>query len=332
MIRFDKVTKQFTQDAYGVTDITFEIEPGEFVVLTGKSGAGKTTLMRLMTKEYVPSAGDIIFEDTNLNDISYGNVHLLRRRIGVVFQDYRLLPELNVWENIALPLSISGQPLAEIEERVTDLLRLINLPQKAYLFPSQLSGGEAQRVSIARALAVGPSVIFADEPTGNLDQETSESIARLLKKINQLGTTVFFATHDISVLELFKKDRHLHLENGKLVHDTHATKSKPAKATKAKQAAPEASSEPDSMKEPDEKPEPEVDHESDEEQEPDKKRQPVTEPKPDSDGKDSDHEPTKKPGFFKRLFGRKHQQTSDSDSSPETAPTKKMKIKVESVD
>lgn len=236
MIIFDQVTKQFTPDSYGVIDVTFTIEPGEFVLLTGKSGAGKTTLMRLLTKEYTPSEGSILFEDTDLHDISYGKVHLLRRKIGVVFQDYRLLPELTVWENIALPLSIVGQSHAETEQRVTDLLRLIGLPEKAELFPSQLSGGEAQRVSIARALAIGPSVIFADEPTGNLDKETSESIARLLKKINELGTTVLFATHDPSVLELFKNDRHLHMEKGKLIKDSRAPK-KAAKTLSSSSAA-----------------------------------------------------------------------------------------------
>lgn len=237
MIIFDQVTKQFAPDSYGVHDVSFQIEPGEFVLLTGKSGAGKTTLMRLLTKEYTPTEGTIVFEDADLNDISYGSVHLLRRKIGVVFQDYRLLPELNVWENIALPLSIVGQPQSEIEERVTDLLRLIGLADKAALFPSQLSGGEAQRVSIARALANGPSVIFADEPTGNLDKETSESIGRLLKKINELGTTILFATHDQSVLDLFKDDRLLHMEQGKLVKDSRTPQHKPKHAHKTAKAA-----------------------------------------------------------------------------------------------
>ncbi|PIR59567.1 MAG: hypothetical protein COU68_04820, partial [Candidatus Pacebacteria bacterium CG10_big_fil_rev_8_21_14_0_10_45_6] len=143
----------------------------------------------------------------------------LRRKIGVVFQDYKLLPELNVWENIALPLEIVGQPQAEIESRVTDLLKLIGLIEKPYLFPSQLSGGEAQRVGIARALALGPELIFADEPTGNLDAENTQAIVDLLKKINQLGTTVLFATHDLSLTKA-GQIRILNLDAGSLIHDS----------------------------------------------------------------------------------------------------------------
>jgi cell division transport system ATP-binding protein len=186
----------------------------------------------------VPSAGEITFEDTRLSDISRSKIHLHRRKIGVVFQDYKLLSELNVWENIALALNIIGKSQEEIETRVTDLLRLVNITEKAFLFPSQLSGGEAQRVSIARALATGPSVIFADEPTGNLDPETSLSIAKLLKKINELGTTVLFATHDVSVLNALPNERHFHLDNGVLVEDSHKGSSKTTKTAHKKDEAP----------------------------------------------------------------------------------------------
>jgi len=143
-----------------------------------------------------------------------------RRRIGVVFQDYRLLPELNVWENIALPLSISGKAEGEIESRVTDLLNLISLADRALVFPKQLSGGEAQRASIARALAMGPSLIFADEPTGNLDKDSSLKIMKLFQQINELGTTVLLATHDVTLLDYLQKERQLALEKGKLAHDS----------------------------------------------------------------------------------------------------------------
>lgn len=219
MITFQNVTKQFGDDSFALKDVSFSIAPGEFVLLTGPSGSGKTTIMRLVTKEYIPSEGEIIFDNVPLSEIKKSKIHLHRRRIGVVFQDYKLLPELNVWENIALALYIINKNQAEIESRVTDLLRLVNLVDKAYLFPSQLSGGEAQRVSIARALATGPSVIFADEPTGNLDPETSTTIARLLKKINELGTTVLLATHDQSVLHTIPDARRLELNKGQLVHD-----------------------------------------------------------------------------------------------------------------
>jgi cell division transport system ATP-binding protein len=220
MIIFSTVTKQFSPDSYAVKDVSFEVEPGEMVFITGNSGSGKTSLMRLLTKEYTPTSGEIKFEDTYLSQVHFSRVHDLRRKIGVVFQDYRLLPELNVWENIALPLSIIGKDQHEIEERVTDLLRLVSMVEKAHLFPGQLSGGEAQRISIARALATGPSVVFADEPTGNLDRDTARSIAQLLHQINELGTTMFFATHSHDIIDLYPDHRRLHLEKGELKSDT----------------------------------------------------------------------------------------------------------------
>lgn len=235
MIIFNKVSKRFG-DTSALENIDFSVNPGELVMITGHSGSGKTTLMRLLTKEYSPSAGDIIFDDTPLSKIGQGKVHHHRRKIGVVFQDYKLLPELNVWENIALALSIIGTHEAEIENRVTDLLDLVKLTDKAFLFPSQLSGGEAQRVSIARALSTAPKIVFADEPTGNLDQETSHSIIELLQKINQLGTTVMITTHNQGVRDILKAARHLELEQGRLKVDSAAKKSEPKKEADAKSA------------------------------------------------------------------------------------------------
>ncbi|OGJ15818.1 MAG: hypothetical protein A2632_02595 [Candidatus Pacebacteria bacterium RIFCSPHIGHO2_01_FULL_46_16] len=226
MIRFQDVSKEFSPNNFGLKQITFAVDSGEFVFITGASGSGKTTLMRLIIREYVPTSGEISLFDTQLASLSQKKVSELRRKVGVVFQDYKLLPELNVWENIALPLEIVGQPQLEIESRVTDLLKLIGLTEKPYLFPSQLSGGEAQRVGIARALSLGPELIFADEPTGNLDAENTQAIVELLRKINQLGTTILFATHDSN---LTKRDevRILKLEAGSLVHDSRA-KTQPA--------------------------------------------------------------------------------------------------------
>jgi cell division transport system ATP-binding protein len=236
MIVFSSVSKTFADETAALRDVSFSIEPGEFVCITGHSGSGKTTLMKLLTKEYVPSSGEITFEETPLSSISYSQVHHHRRKIGVIFQDYKLLPEYTIWENIALPLFISGRDQSEIETRVTDLLKLVNLTEKAFSFPKQLSGGEAQRVSIARALASAPSLIFADEPTGNLDPETSQTIARLLYTINQLGTTVLLATHDIEILEGLPKPRHIHLEKGQIVKDTKgAAKPVTKTATKPKE-------------------------------------------------------------------------------------------------
>ena len=219
MITFSSVTKRFGEEPPALENITFDVQKGEFIFLTGPSGSGKTTLLKLLTKEYTPTAGDVQFEGKSLNKIRGGQVHSHRRHIGVVFQDYRLLPELNVWENIALALRISNKSEKDIEERVTDLLELVQLREKAESFPAQLSGGEAQRVSIARALATAPNLILADEPTGNLDPQTTHMIATLFHKIHELGTTILFATHDSSILSLFPH-RQLHLDKGHLITDT----------------------------------------------------------------------------------------------------------------
>ncbi len=228
MIVFESVSKTFLPDESGLRNVSFSVEPGELIVLTGHSGSGKTTLMRLLTKEYTPNSGKVVFEGTDLSSIKKNKLHEHRRKIGVVFQDYRLIPEMNVWENIALPLAIVGKSEKVMEERVTDLLKLVQLTEKAHLFPAQLSGGEAQRISIARALAIGPSVIFADEPTGNLDMDTTIAIAELLHKINQLGTTMIFATHDPKILSMFSDERHIQLKNGQIEFDSKEPE-KPAK-------------------------------------------------------------------------------------------------------
>jgi cell division transport system ATP-binding protein len=220
IITFQAVTKQFGASTIALDAVSLAVAEGELVVITGPSGSGKTSLMRLLIHEYTPESGEIFFQDESLADLRSKDVPYHRRNIGVVFQDYKLLPELNVWENVALPLSIIGKDQDETESRVTDLLKLVGLTDKANLFPSQLSGGEAQRISIARALATGPKVIFADEPTGNLDPEASLDIVRLLRQINRLGTTILLATHDAVVLEFLKSERRISLDHGKLVKDT----------------------------------------------------------------------------------------------------------------
>lgn len=224
MILFENVTKEFHPDVFGIADVSFEIQPGEFVLLTGPSGSGKTTIMKLLTREYTPSEGMIFYKGDKLNSISNSKIHLHRRKIGVVFQNYLLIPELNVWENITLPLSIIGKKQKEIEERVTDLLQLVSLENRALHFPNELSGGEAQRISIARALATGPEVLFADEPTGNLDASTSLTIAELLKQINSFGTTVIFATHDPVIMKAHEQARHIILDKGQIIKDSAAQK------------------------------------------------------------------------------------------------------------
>ncbi len=220
MIIFSSVSKSFADQPTAIVDLNLEVNEGDLVVITGPSGAGKTTLMKLLIREYSPSQGSITFDNRPLEQFKKSEIPKLRRQIGVVFQDYKLIEEMNAWENIALPLYIAGTKEAEIESRVTDLLNLIGLADKALHFPRQLSGGEAQRVSIARALATGPKVIFADEPTGNLDSEASLKITRLLKKINELGTTLLFATHDEEVLKELAEAKTVHLEK----HQTQADK------------------------------------------------------------------------------------------------------------
>jgi len=238
MIVFNNVSKQFFNDTYGVKDVSLEIDPGELVVITGQTGSGKTTLMRLLTRESSPSEGEITFEEQSLNDLPPSLIPHHRRRVGVIFQDYRLLPESNVWENVALPLLIANKPESEIEDRVTDLLELVGLEEKAELFPRELSGGEAQRVGIARALATAPPVIFADEPTGNLDQETAKKIVGLLQKIHKLGTTVLIATHDVTVLKELSGARNLELKDGQLIKDTGDKKPKKKKKKEEKEPEP----------------------------------------------------------------------------------------------
>jgi len=265
MLKFESVVKSFPDGTTGIDDLSFHITPGEFVFLTGPSGSGKTTIMRLLTKEYLPSDGEIIFKDYPLSALKRSLIPAHRRQMGVVFQDYQLLSDLKAWENIALSLEIAGLSQKEIAERVNELLALVKLENKAFLFPKQLSGGEAQRVGIARALASGPSLIFADEPTGNLDSESSLNIVRLLKKINELGTTVIIATHDTNLLDAFKDDRLITVIKGKLESDSKPPKSakKPSKnlsddkseagEDKSKETEPEEETEKPEKDEPQEK-------------------------------------------------------------------------------
>lgn len=219
ILSFSQVSKTFGSDHTVLDGVSFSVEAGELVILTGPSGSGKTTIMKLLTREYSVTSGEIFFHDTPVHSLKLSKVHTLRRQLGVVYQDYRLIRDMNVWENIATPLYIAGKKDADTEQRVSDLLNLIALTDKADAFPSQLSGGEAQRVAIARALALGPDLIFADEPTGNLDALTSKGIANLLGKINELGTTIIIATHDLTLLDIFLTERHLQLADGKIQSD-----------------------------------------------------------------------------------------------------------------
>lgn len=232
MVRFNQVTKVFPNGYIGLDDVSFEVEPGELVYILGESGAGKTTLMRLLIREFLPSSGEIFFGEQNILELPARFVPIHRRRVGVVFQDYQLIADRTIFENSALILEIMGLPKSQIKEQVNDILELVGLADKDSLFPIQLSGGELQRAAIARALVTAPEVLFADEPTGNLDAQTSLGIMGLLKKIQDLGTTVIVATHDPGLQQAFPA-RHIELKQGRVQTDSVSAKNKKTKSSSA---------------------------------------------------------------------------------------------------
>lgn len=219
MIVFDDVTITFPNGTNALTDVSFAIGAGDFVIIEGHSGAGKTSLMRAVIKDLPISKGKIIVDGDDLGKISSKNLPLLRRKVGVIFQDFKMIMDRTVGENIDLALDIIGLDDELIQKRRRELLELTGLADKENHFPAQLSGGELQRVAIARALAPQPKVLFADEPTGNLDAKTGLSIIKLLQDINEQGTTVVMATHDLELVRELKL-RRLRLDHGKLDHDS----------------------------------------------------------------------------------------------------------------
>jgi cell division transport system ATP-binding protein len=229
MVRFIDVTKVFPNGYIGLESVSFAIEPGEMVYLVGESGAGKTTLMRLLIREMLPTSGEIYVGEDNILEVPNSWIPQLRRKIGVVFQDYQLIPDRTIDENVSLVLEIMRVPKDQLKQRVQDVLELVGIPDKRFMFPVQLSGGELQRAAIARALVTAPAVLFADEPTGNLDPETGKGIMELLKKVQDLGTTVLVATHDQVALKNFPS-RQLRIQQGKLIED-----SQPGKKSKNKE-------------------------------------------------------------------------------------------------
>ncbi len=218
MIHFDKVSKVYPDNSEALRDVTFAIEPKEFVSIVGHSGAGKTTLIKMILGEEKPSSGQVFFETIDISTLRRNSINDFRRKIGVVFQDFRLLPDKNVYENIAFAMEAAGRTDEEIEADVPHVLDLVDLSKKIWNFPGELSGGEKQRVSIARAIVNQPDVIIADEPTGNLDPLNTYDIVQILKKINDLGTTVILTTHNKGVIDSLKK-RVITMEEGKIIRD-----------------------------------------------------------------------------------------------------------------
>lgn len=218
MIYFDKVSKIYSPTSVALDGVSLTIEPKEFVSIVGHSGAGKTTLLKLLLAEEKPTSGKVFFESINVHEASRDELPEIRRRIGSIFQDFRLLPTKTAYENISFVMEAAEASEEDIEHDVPQALELVGLVNKAWHFPHELSGGEKQRVAIARAIVNRPDIILADEPTGNLDPINSREIIGLLKKINELGTTVVLATHNNEIVNSLEK-RVVTMERGKVIRD-----------------------------------------------------------------------------------------------------------------
>jgi cell division transport system ATP-binding protein len=230
VVRFDNVTKVYDGGAVGLERVSMKIGRGEFVFLVGPTGCGKSTCIRLLMKELEPSQGEIELAGRTLSDMPRSRVPYLRRNIGVVFQDYKLLPNRTVYDNVAYSLQVIGESRQEIRHKVPDILRLVGLSTKLHNYPDELSGGEQQRVSIARAFVNHPPLLLADEPTGNLDPETSIGIMQLIYRINRTGTTVVVATHDKEMVDKMRR-RVIELRDGRLVRDQKSGLYRPDEST-----------------------------------------------------------------------------------------------------
>jgi cell division transport system ATP-binding protein len=218
MISLQHVTKVYKNSVTALEDVSVDVEKGEFVFVVGASGSGKSTLIRLLLKEEEATKGDVFVAGKNLEKLTNWKVPYLRRNIGTVFQDYKLLIDKTVFENVGFALEVIGKPKHVIDQRVPEILEYVGLGDKLNSYPDELSGGEQQRVSIARACVNRPLVLLADEPTGNLDPNTSVDIMRLLDKVNRIGTTVLMATHDQAIVDAMRK-RVVELDKGRVIRD-----------------------------------------------------------------------------------------------------------------
>jgi len=217
-IEFVNVSKSYDNNVTALKNVSFSIDDGEFVFLVGPSGAGKSTLIKMLIKEEAPEDGDVLFRGQSILNIKKDDVSNLRRHIGVVFQDFKLLPSKNIYENVAIALEVVDTPDRVVKTIVPNVLSMVGLSDKMFKYPYQLSGGEKQRVSIARALAHEPDVIIADEPTGMIDPDAADTVIEILEKINTLGATIIMATHDQAVVNRLKK-RVIRIENGVIKSD-----------------------------------------------------------------------------------------------------------------
>ena len=218
MIYFDRVSKVYSDNSIALQDVSFSVEPGEFISFVGHSGAGKTTLVKMLLAEERPTSGSVFFESINVHEVHTRRINDLRRKIGTVFQDFRLLSNRTAFENVAFAMEAAGRNQEEILSDVPHVLELVDLQDKMENFPDELSGGEQQRVAIARAIVNQPDVIVADEPTGNLDPVNTFEVVQILKKINDLGTTIVLTTHNKGVIDSLKK-RVITMDRGKVVRD-----------------------------------------------------------------------------------------------------------------
>jgi len=218
MIHYDKVTKIYNGGQHAVENITLKVDAGEFVSIVGHSGAGKTTLLKMLFAEVMPTLGSVYFDSRSIGELSNSELLSVRRDIGTIFQDFRLLPTKTIYENIAFALEVAGKSDEDIKADVPHVLELVGLADKMWSFPRELSGGEQQRVAIARAIVNQPAVLIADEPTGNLDPINTHDVVEILKKINNLGTTVLLATHNRSIVDSVGK-RVVTMDQGRLIRD-----------------------------------------------------------------------------------------------------------------
>ena len=220
MIELKDVCKSYANGADALNGLSFKIDDGEFAFIVGQSGAGKSTLLKLLMREEVPNSGEVIVNGFNLNNITHKEIPYYRRTLGIIFQDYRLIPNMTAYDNVAFAMRVQGKSSRDIKQKVPVALEKVGLLEKSKCYPHQMSGGEQQRVGIARALVNNPSIIIADEPTGNVDPKASFGIMNMLNEINQTtGTTVLIVTHELALVRKFKK-RIIHIQEGRIASDT----------------------------------------------------------------------------------------------------------------